>query len=65
MAEIIRIDENTFLWKYRDGFSINGMRGQKCFLLPKEKLVISFLSNIEQGSGGIVKSMEKNILGIF
>lgn len=51
-----------FIWKYRDGFSINGMRGQKSFVLPKEKLVISFLSYIEQGSGEIVKSMEKNIL---
>ena len=51
-----------FLWKYRDGFSINGMRGQKCFVLPSQKLVISFLSFIEEGSGELVKSMEKHII---
>ena len=50
-----------FLWKYRDGFSINGMRGQKSYILPNQKLVISFLSYIEEGSGKLVKSMEKHI----
>ena len=53
-----------FLWKYRDGFSINGKWGQKCYILPKEKLMITFLSHMEDGSGDLVKSMEKYILGL-
>ena len=53
-----------FLWKYRDGFSINGMRGQKSYILPEQKLVISFLSDLEGGSEMLVKSMEKHILDL-
>lgn len=52
-----------FLWKYRDGFSINGKWGQKCYILPKEKLMITFLSHMEDGSGNLSDSMERHILG--
>jgi len=51
-----------FLWKYRDGFSINGKWGQKCYVLPSEKRMVTFLSHIDQGSGELKKSMEKHIL---
>ena len=53
-----------FIWKYRDGFSINGKWKQKCYCLPKEKLMVTFLSHIENGSDDLLRSMEKNILGI-
>ena len=52
-----------FIWKYKDGFSINGKWGQKCYVLPSQKLIITFLSHIEEGSGRIRESMERNILG--
>jgi len=51
-----------FLWKYRNGFSINGKWGQKCYVLPQEKRMVTFLSQIEQGSGEVKKSMEKHLL---
>ena len=51
-----------FLWKYRDGFSINGKWGQKCYVLPEKKLMITYLSDMEQGSGAIKTSMEKWLL---
>lgn len=53
-----------FVWKYREGFSINGKWGQKCFVLPRQGKVITFLSHMEEGSSRMIKSMEKHLLGI-
>ena len=53
-----------FIWKYRDGFSINGKWKQKCYVLPKEELVITYLSHIEEDTPDLKESMEKHILGI-
>ena len=53
-----------FIWKYRDGFSINGKWKQKCYVLPKEELVITYLSHIEEDTPDLKGSMEKHILGI-
>ncbi len=53
-----------FFWKYQDGFSINGKWGQKCYVLPKRKLMISFISHMEENTDLLKHSMEKNILGI-
>lgn len=52
-----------FIWKYRGGFSINGKWKQKCYVLPDEGLVITFLSHIEEKCG-LTASMERHILGI-
>ena len=53
-----------FIWKYRDGFSINGKLKQKCYVLPAQDLVITYLSHIDDDSHVLVESMEKHILGI-
>ena len=53
-----------FIWKYRDGFSINGKWKQKCYVLPKEELVITYLAHIEDDTPDLKESMEKHILGI-
>jgi len=53
-----------FIWKYRDGYSINGKWKQKCYVLPKEKLVITYLSHIEEDIPELKESMERNILGL-
>lgn len=53
-----------FIWKYRDGFSINGKWKQKCFILPQRELIITYLSHITDGSDDLLQSMEKNILNI-
>ncbi|MCH5271422.1 MAG: serine hydrolase [Lachnospiraceae bacterium] len=53
-----------FITKYRDGFSINGKWGQKCYILPKRELIITYLSHIEDDSLDLLHSMEKHILGI-
>lgn len=52
-----------FIWKYRDGFSINGKWKQKCYVLPKRELIITYLAHIEDDSHDLLSSMEKNILG--
>lgn len=52
-----------FIWKYRDGFSINGKWKQKCYVLPKRGLIVTYLSHIEDESKDLLHSMEKNILG--
>lgn len=53
-----------FIWKYRDGFSINGKWKQKCYVLPEEELVITYLAHIEDDTPDLKESMEKHILGI-
>lgn len=53
-----------FIWKYRDGFSINGKWGQKCYCLPEQGLMITFLSHIEEDTYELKKSMERNLLDI-
>lgn len=53
-----------FIWKYRDGFSINGKWKQKCYVLPERGLIITYLSHIENELHELLYSMEKNILGI-
>ncbi len=53
-----------FIWKYRDGFSINGKWKQKCYILPERGLVISYLSHIEDDSHELLESMDKHLLGI-
>ncbi|MBR6255630.1 MAG: serine hydrolase [Clostridiales bacterium] len=53
-----------FLWKYRSGFSLNGKWKQKCYVLPNEGILVSYLSDIQDDSHDLLQSMEKNILGI-
>jgi len=53
-----------FIWKYRNGFSINGKWKQKCYVLPSEKIVISYLADIPDECPGLKESMEKNLLGL-
>ncbi|MBR5347776.1 MAG: nucleoside hydrolase [Lachnospiraceae bacterium] len=51
-----------FVWKYRDGFSINGRQKQKCYVLPSKGLVITQLCNIEDTGNDLRNSMEKWLL---
>ena len=53
-----------FIWKYRDGFSINGKWGQKCYILPNVRIIVTYLSHFEDGSHSLKESMEKNILNV-
>ena len=53
-----------YIWKYRGGFSINGKWKQKCYVLPKLGVIVTFLSNIDDDSNALIESMEKNIFGI-
>ncbi len=51
-----------FVWKYRDGVSINGKWGQKCYILPERELMITYLSHIDNNA--LVRdSMERHIVG--
>ncbi len=52
-----------FIWKYRDGYSINGKWKQKCYILPKDKIMVTYLSHIEEEVPELKESMERNILG--
>ena len=53
-----------YIWKYREGFSINGKWMQKCYCLPKRGIMITYLSHIEDDSHDLLESMERNILEI-
>ena len=52
-----------YIWKYRSGYSINGKWKQKCYILPPEGVIVTYLSHIEDDSHDLLESMEKNILG--
>ena len=51
-----------FIWKYKDGYSISGKWKQKSYILPERKLIVTYLSHIEDDSVDLTGSMEKNIL---
>lgn len=51
-----------FIWKYRDGFSINGKWGQKCYVLPESGRIITFLGHLEEHSGAVRECMERYLL---
>ena len=51
-----------FLWKYRDGFRVSGKWGQKCFVLPSEKLIVTHLGHMPDGSDALLSSTEKHLL---
>ena len=53
-----------FIWKYLDGFSVNGKWGQKCYVLPARKIMVSSLAHIEADTTMIRTSLEKYILQI-
>ncbi len=50
------------IWKYGNGCSINGKFMQRCYILPDERKVITYLSHIEHKSCELIDSMKKNIL---
>ena len=52
-----------FIWKYQEGFSINGKWGQKCYVLPERKIMVTFLAHMENETDKLKESMEKYILG--
>ena len=51
-----------FFWKYRDGFSMHGKFKQRCYMLPKRGLVITYLSDMDDPSPALQESMEKHLL---
>lgn len=51
-----------FFWTYREGFSINGKWKQRCYVLPEQKRVITFLSDMRDDSDDLILSMERNLL---
>ena len=53
-----------YIWKYRDGFSINGKWKQKCFCLPVQGIIVTYLCHIEDDSHDLLESMERNVLGV-
>lgn len=53
-----------FFWKYRDGFCISGKWKQKCYILPEQERIITFLSDIADDSDDLIQSMEKNLFGL-
>ncbi|WP_281086405.1 DUF4298 domain-containing protein [Eubacterium ruminantium] len=53
-----------YIWMYRGGFSINGKLKQKCYILPRTGLIVTYLSHIEDDSCKVKESMEKHIFGI-
>lgn len=53
-----------FFWKYGDGFSINGKWGQRCYVLPGQNTVITYLCDMPNDSDGLISSMERSLLGL-
>ncbi len=51
-----------YFWKYGDGYSISGKWGQRSFVFPEKDMVITYLSNMEHGSGLLTEAMEEYIL---
>ncbi len=50
------------IWKYRDGYSINGKWGQRCLVLPNQGLIITYLSHMEDNDQQLLAAVEKYLL---
>jgi len=48
-----------FIWKFKTGFSLNGKWGQKCYCLPDEGIMVSVLSDLQEGSAELKAEVEK------
>lgn len=46
-----------FFWKFLDGFSLNGKWGQKCYCLPESGIMVTFLSDLPDGTGELKKKV--------
>jgi|GEM_PF-231317 23S rRNA (uracil-5-)-methyltransferase RumA len=51
------------LWRYGDGNRISGKLGQRCFTLPKQKLVITWLADLKEGGDAVEDAMRVHLLG--
>lgn len=51
-----------YFWKYGDGYRISGKWGQRSFVFPKKDMVVTYLSNMEHGSGQVTEAMEEYII---
>ncbi len=52
-----------FLWRYGDGNRMSGKLGQRCFVLPKKGLIITWLADMEEGADWLEAAMRKHLLG--
>lgn len=51
-----------FIWKHRDGFSINGKWGQKCYVLPSKGIMVTCLAHVERDSSVLKQCIEQEML---
>ena len=52
-----------FLWRYGDGNRVSGKLGQRCFVLPKKGLIITWLADMEEGADWLEEAMRVHLLG--
>lgn len=52
-----------FIWKYKNGYRISGKWGQRCFVFPEENMIITYLSNMKEGSNALTEAMEMHLRG--
>lgn len=52
-----------FIWKYGNGYRISGKWGQRCLVIPEQKLIITYLANMEAGSSELTRAVETYLLG--
>lgn len=51
-----------YFLKYGEGYRISGKWGQRSFVFPKKDMVITYLANMEHGSGLLTEAMEDYLL---
>lgn len=54
-----------YFWKYKDGFSINGKWGQKCYVFPAKQLMITYLADFREQPDTARIAMEQDILPLY
>ncbi len=51
-----------FIWLFGDGYRISGKWGQRCFVFPGKNRVITYLSDMEKGSGQVTEAVERYLI---
>lgn len=51
-----------YFWKFDEGYRISGKWGQRCIVMPKNKQIITYLSDMEEGSEQVTDAVKKYLI---
>lgn len=51
-----------YFWRFDEGYRISGKWGQRCIVIPPNNLIITYLSDMEEGSEQVTDAVKKYLI---